>query len=260
MPWLCPPFLVLPGAVNMALDARLLRRTLEGAGPHLRFYLWTRPTLSLGRSQEAETVVDFPFCSAHGIAVVRRPTGGRAVLHHMELTYGVTGLFGREGFPRGVQETYKAICEALRDGLASLGVGVRLHAAAGGPLPSPRNPLPCFATPAPGEIVLDGRKMIGSAMAVEGPGFLQHGSILIGTEEALQRGAQREKAFFPVAGLSDALRPLPSWDAIVHALEGGFARRFDTGMLEPVDLTEAEWNGVREEAERFRIRSPEPPR
>jgi lipoate-protein ligase A len=253
MTWRRLPFLVLPGAENMALDAWLLGRTLAGAGPHLRFYLWARPTLSLGRSQDAAAVVDRPFCEANGIDVVRRPTGGRAVLHHMELTYGVTGLFGKDGFPKGVQETYKAICEALCEGLAALGVGARLWDGAASALPSPKSPLPCFATPAPGEVVLEGKKMIGSAMAVEGPGFLQHGSILIAVDAPLQLGAQREKARYPVAGVADALRPLPPWSAVLRALEGGFARRFAAGAMELVEPSEEEWAEVRGGTGRFRV-------
>lgn len=253
MAWRRLPFLVLPGSVNMSLDAWLLRRTLASGDIHLRFYLWTRPTLSLGRSQDAEAVVDLPFCADRGIDVVRRPTGGRAVLHHMELTYAVTGLFGRDGFPRGVQETYRSICEALRAGLDGLGVGARLCAGAPGALPSPKILLPCFATPAPGEIVLDGKKMIGSAMAVDGPGFLQHGSILIAVDEPLQRGAQREKAFYPVASLGDALRSLPPWSAILGALNGGFARVFGAASMEWMELTDGEWAEVRDGAPRFRL-------
>ena len=253
MPWHRLPFLVLPGTVNMALDTRLLRRALEGGGAHLRFYLWTRPTLSLGRSQDAPMVVDFPFCAGQGIDVVRRPTGGRAVLHHMELTYAVAGLFGRDGFPRSVQETYQAICEALRDGLGALGIGARLFAGGTSPLTSPMNPLPCFATPAPGEVVLEGKKMIGSAMAVDGPGFLQHGSILIAVDEPLQRGAQLEKTVFSAASLGGALRPLPSWAVILHALEAGFFRRFGTGPIDPLELTDAEWIEVRDGAGRFHL-------
>ena len=239
----------------MALDAWLLRRTLEGGGPNLRFYLWTRPTLSLGRSQDAQMVVDFPFCDARGIDVVRRPTGGRAVLHHLELTYAATGLFGRDGFPKGVQETYRAICEALCAGLSRLGVGASPWGGGHAPLPSPKSPLPCFANPAPGEIVLHGKKMIGSAMAVDGAGFLQHGSILIAVDEPLQRGAQKEKAFYPVASMADALRPLPAWAVILQTLEQGFIRRFGAGAMEPLELSEGEWTEVVEGAERHRIGS-----
>ena len=237
----------------MALDARLLRTTLDGGGSNLRFYLWARPTLSLGRSQDPATVVESRFCAEKGIDVVRRPTGGRAVLHHMELTYGVTGLFGMDGFPRSVQATYKAICEALCAGLSDLGVRAQLFSGRTTPLPSPRNPLPCFATPAPGEVVLDGKKMIGSAMAVDGPGFLQHGSILIGVDGPLQLGAQREKAVYPVASMGETLHPLPSWAGILTALEGGFARRFETGPMDPLVLTDEAWAEIRAGAARYHI-------
>ena len=246
MRWNRLPFLVLPGAQNMSLDAWLLKRASDRRETHLRFYLWTRPTLSLGRSQTAGDVVDYNFCRSAGIEIVRRPTGGRAVLHHMELTYAVTGCFGRDGFPQGVQDVYRAVCEALCLGLGALGVpaAVLWQGDIGGKLPTPKTLLPCFAAPVPGEIAAGGRKLVGSAMRADGAAFLQHGSILLHVNPSLQRGAQLDKSDYPVACASEWLHPFPSWRRMLGAFEEGFVRRFNAGMS-PFALSGAEWEEVR---------------
>jgi len=254
MSWRLLPFFVLPGEQNMALDAWLLRRSQERQVTHLRFYLWTRPTLSLGRSQVASKVADFDFCAARDIAVVRRPTGGRAVLHHMELTYAVTGVFGRDGFPSGVQETYRAVCEGLCLGLRALGIPARIAGGASGrPLPTPKCPLPCFATPAPGEITAGGRKLVGSAMRADGAGFLQHGSILLDMDPVLQQGALRDKSGFPAASAIEWLHPFPSWGAFLAALRQGLQSRFESAHAEPFDLEAEEWEDVMERGRGLRV-------
>lgn len=235
----------------MALDAWLLKRASDRREAHLRFYLWTRPTLSLGRSQTAGDVVDYPFCRSAGIEIVRRPTGGRAVLHHMELTYAVTGIFGRDHFPAGVQETYGAVCGALCAGLNTLGVPAALwRGGSGGKLPNPKTLLPCFAAPVPGEITAGGRKLVGSAMRAEGTAFLQHGSILLHVNPSFQRGVQLDKSDYPVACASEWLHPFPSWKRMLGAFEEGFMSRFNAGMS-PLALSGAEWEDVRSGAAEY---------
>jgi lipoyl(octanoyl) transferase len=251
--WNRLPFLVLPGTRNMALDAWLLKRASATGEAHLRFYLWTRPTLSLGRSQTEGDVVDYEFCRSNGIDIVRRPTGGRAVLHHMELTYAVAGIFGRDHFPGGVQETYGAVCEALCAGLNALGVpAVMWEGGTGARLPTPKTLLPCFAAPVPGEIAAGGKKLVGSAMRADGGAFLQHGSLLIGIDSAMQRGAQRDKSDYPAAFAMEWLHPCPSWGRMLGALGEGFRSRFGTGMA-PFSPSPAEWEGIRAGAADYRV-------
>src|SRR5437763_7435521 len=79
-----------PGAWNMALDAALFRSAMEGGPPTLRFYGWDPPAVSVGRFQDAAAGIDWRSCRRRGWHAVRRPTGGRAVLHHLELTYSIT--------------------------------------------------------------------------------------------------------------------------------------------------------------------------
>jgi len=179
----------LPGASNMARDLAILEAVSEGVSPPtLRLYGWDPPCLTLGRHQGDEAA-DFDFCSAEGIDVVRRPTGGRALLHHLELTYAVVAPLGRGPLPRGLQDAYRMICGALVQAMRALGVNAELT---GGDvnlqLPGPRSTVPCFEAPAGGEVVVGGRKLIGSAMRAHAGTILQHGSILLDWDGRLQAG------------------------------------------------------------------------
>ncbi len=165
------------GAWNMAVDEVLLDGVAAGTTPPtLRFYAWTPPCLSLGYFQPFE-VVDLDGCRALGVEVVRRPTGGRAILHDRELTYSVALPASALGHDGGVLPSYHRLSLALQDGLRRLGVPATLApesaggAAAHGPV--------CFDRPSAHEILLQGRKLVGSAQVRRGGGLLQHGSILI---------------------------------------------------------------------------------
>ena len=210
----------------MARD-HALAATLADGEATLRFYRWVGPTLSLGRHEPARGRWDHEALERAGVTVVRRPTGGRAVLHHRELTYSVVLPLVRRP---GVRALYRAINGALVHGLASLGVPVSLvgDAAVVAPLDSG----PCFAGPAPGEVVAGGRKLVGSAQArVEGR-LLQHGSLLLhddqtGLEELRQPGTgsvagSPSLVSGPPATLASFLDPLPSEETLVEALVDGF--------------------------------------
>ena len=180
MPWrliLSPP---RPGADNMALDEALLERARERGEVLCRVYGWSRPTLSLGRNQTAAGCYDLTRARALGVDVVRRPTGGRAVLHHRELTYAVampvTG---------SLRESYARINRLLGDALRRLGV-VAAPARPAGRTPAP-SLAPCFEPPTRDELVADGRKLVGSAQWREEGALLQHGSILVDDDQGLIR-------------------------------------------------------------------------
>ena len=110
------------GALNMAIDEALLRQANLEPGPHttLRLYRWEHPTVSLGYAQKVETSIDPHYCAAQGIGVVRRPTGGRAVLHSEELTYAVASNDPLL-FAGGIHATYLAIARVLHQALCSIG-------------------------------------------------------------------------------------------------------------------------------------------
>ncbi|HXM53387.1 MAG TPA: lipoate--protein ligase family protein [Candidatus Binatus sp.] len=166
------------GAWNMAVDEVLLDGVAAGAAaPTLRFYGWSPACLSLGYFQPFD-VVDLEGCRALGVDVVRRPTGGRAILHDCELTYSVALPASVLGHDSGVLPSYYRLSLALQDGLRRLGVPATLapQSAASGP---PEHGPVCFDRPSAHEILLHGRKLVGSAQMRRGGGLLQHGSILI---------------------------------------------------------------------------------
>jgi len=162
------------GSWNMAVDVAVAR-SLTPDHAVLRLYRWSRPTLSLGRHQPAFDRYDSFAARGLGVDVVRRPTGGREVLHDRELTYSVALPLRHLS---GVRESYRTLNAALVEALRSLGVAAELAT------PEARTPGPgagpCFASPARGEVVVSGRKIVGSAQVRIGGAILQHGSILLG--------------------------------------------------------------------------------
>jgi lipoate-protein ligase A len=180
----------LPGSHNMARDVAILEAVSEGdSPPTLRLYGWDPPCLTLGRHQGSDAA-DLDFCRRESINVVRRPTGGRALLHHLELTYAVAAQLGKGPLPRGLQDAYRLICGALVQAMRALGVEAELTGGDVNPqLPGPRSTVPCFEAPAGGEVVVRGRKLIGSAMRAHAGTILQHGAILLDWDGRLQAGA-----------------------------------------------------------------------
>jgi len=170
----------LDGAANMALDEALRERARETGEHVLRVYAWRRPTLSFGRNQRARGLYDPLRLRAAGLDVVRRPTGGRAVLHHREVTYSVTAPAPPAA---SLRESYGRINRLLSDGLRRLGVTVETVAGTARRTPAPTE-APCFELPVAGELVLGGRKLAGSAQWREGGALLQHGSILIEDDQS----------------------------------------------------------------------------
>jgi lipoyl(octanoyl) transferase len=206
----------------MALDAALMERVRAGASPTLRFYRWSPACLSLGRNQPARGCYEPGAIHARGLEVVRRPTGGRAVLHGRELTYSVVLPDRLLGGPR---QCYATVNRALLRGLLLLGVPAVLQPRGVGSATIP--PLVfCFPEPTEGEVVLGGRKLVGSAQCRERGVLLQHGSLLLEDDQAdvgaLLRDPPPPPAEERAATLADALDPLPTWDALVEALLQGW--------------------------------------
>jgi lipoate-protein ligase A len=160
----------------MASDTALLAEVADGARPGLRLYRWDSPTLSLGRFQSYDEV-DLGACRRLGVAVVRRPTGGKALLHGADLTYAVA--IGRpEGIDGSVDAVYCRLAGALVAGLARLGVEAaiaRHERAAEGAAPGPV----CFTSMQGADLRVGDRKLCGSAQVRRGGAVLQHGSILL---------------------------------------------------------------------------------
>lgn len=170
----------MDGPGNMALDEALMARVREQGEIVVRVYSWSRPTLSLGRNQTARGRYDLDRARAMGIDVVRRPTGGRAVLHHREVTYSVAAPDDALG---PLRESYHRINRLLIEAFDRLGIAAE-EAAPRARAPRP-GVVPCFEVPMAGEIVVGGRKLVGSAQVREHGALLQHGSILVEDDQAL---------------------------------------------------------------------------
>lgn len=202
------------GPENMAVDHALAESLGRGEAV-LRFYRWSVPTVSLGRNQPARGRYDLARARELGIGFVRRPTGGRAVLHDRELTYAAIFPVGALGGPRAA---YRRLNRALADGLNTLGADVR--AVVRGEVSAPVAERICFDAPAPGELVAEGGKMIGSAQARLGSGVLQHGSILLVSDQSALGDVTRgfaEMAVAPVT-LERHLGRLPSLQTLADTL------------------------------------------
>lgn len=208
------------GAWNMALDHALLSAA-EGHGlACLRLYAWDPPCLSFGRNEPALRRYDRAALERRGLAAVRRPTGGRAVWHHREVTYAVAAPATTFG---SLPDTYREIHALIADALRALGADVRLadDRGAGG---VGAGAGACFATAAGGEVVAEaGGKVVGSAQLRGDGAFLQHGSILLAAEQdlvaSLTLGPTGAPAAPAATGLAELVYPRrATWSAVSAAV------------------------------------------
>jgi lipoate-protein ligase A len=206
------------GVENMATDEALLDDALRSGTASLRLYRWNPPTLSLGRN-ESDGLYDLAEIARLGIPVVRRPTGGKAVWHEHEVTYAAAGpvsLFG------SLRIAYRAIHSWIAAALQSLGAEVALapDRRVVGPLDAPTS---CFATPVGGEVVVRGRKLVGSAQRRRGSAFLQHGSILLDGSQDVVRAVSRQASAGSETTLSAVLGRPVGFDEVAAAVVESFA-------------------------------------
>lgn len=215
----------------------------------LRLYRWSRPTLSFGRNEPARGRWDPARLENAGVGVVRRPTGGRAVLHDREVTYAVVLPLAAVD---GLRRVYRRVNVGLAGGLASLGAPAEI-APGGGARALPPDAGPCFREPAEGEVVARGRKLVGSAQARIGGALLQHGSILLDDDQTRLdllgaggaggaaggkggKGGRSEKGSRP-ATLAGLLGGAPSAEEVEEAVIEGLRRSLG-GRWAPADEEE----------------------
>ena len=211
------------GARNMAVDQAIAEAVQDGgAPPTLRFYTWRPRALSLGYHQPLH-LVDRPLARQLGIDLVRRITGGGALLHGDELTYAVAVPRRHPIVRGGVRASYAALTEGVMAGLEALGLAPQ----SGATTPSLDATLPglCFASPSTHEIGVGRRKMVASAQARVHGGVLQHGSLVMSHDPDIHRLTHTPAPQAHPPGLRDVLPEPMTIGALVQALTQGFADR-----------------------------------
>jgi lipoate-protein ligase A len=236
----------------MALDEAIARSLACGESPStVRIYGWKPAAVSIGYAQRALRTVDLKKCVRQGIPVVRRLTGGRAVLHHREVTYSVIASRRQWDSPLTVTAIYKRIGRALVAALQTLGIDAELSRPRSRRTLSPgcsEDAHPCFSSAGRYEVMVGGRKLVGSAQRWLEDAVLQHGSVLLGREHSRlaellpgDRGAGGSRAARLLAektiSLGDLLSRPVGHAEVSRALQAGFAEvfggRLESGPVSP---------------------------
>ncbi|MCM3080244.1 lipoate--protein ligase family protein [Brevibacillus invocatus] len=241
-------------AMNMAVDEAILQLHGEGkVPPTVRFYTWDPATLSIGYFQKAVKEINLEEVHRQGLGFVRRPTGGRAVLHDKELTYSVIVSEEHPKMPSSVTEAYKIISMGLLHGFQNLGLSAEMVSLASEEekekYTSPGSSA-CFDSPSWYELVVEGKKVAGSAQTRQKGVILQHGSILLDMDVELlfsllnfpsERVKQRMMESFRQKAVTInevSTRPIGLQEAI-EAFGRGFASGLDVELVAS-DLTAEE--------------------
>ncbi len=245
---------------NMALDEALLDWHSEGKiPPVIRFYGWNPATLSIGYFQKIEKEINMEAVKQHRLGFVRRPTGGRGVLHEHELTYSVIVSEDHPDMPKTVTEAYRVISEGILKGFQRLGLDAYFAVPKSddekSALKNPRSAV-CFDAPSWYELVVEGRKVAGSAQTRQKGVILQHGAILLDLDEDKlfslfkypnERVKERmQNAFKTKAVAINEISPRRiGIDEAKQAFREGFEEALDIG-LEPYTLSPEEMDYVKQ--------------
>jgi lipoate-protein ligase A len=237
------------GATNMAIDEAILMAVAAGlSSPTVRFYGWQPPCVSVGYAQPLRDEIDLEACRRLGYTWVRRPTGGRAILHIDELTYSVVAPLQEPRVAGDILTSYRRLSEGLIAGLSLLGCDATQADQDVGAHSSDLSAA-CFDVPSPYEIVVQGRKLVGSAQARRSRTVLQHGTLPLHgdvtrlgqvlavsqPERAVMRGTLRRRAI----ALDEALGHCVCWSEAAAALAKGFAQALNLTLV-PEGLSEHE--------------------
>ncbi len=224
---------------NMAIDEVLLQSEV----PVLRFYRWRPPAISIGYFQRLEDEIDLEECKRRGIGYVRRITGGKAVLHDRELTYSF--VISQDLMPKSITESYKVISRAILTALENLG----LEAEMSEKVKRTQKSSFCFNDPFYYEIVVNGKKIVGSAQVRKNGKLLQHGSILIDFDiekmcSLFKGGGKISQVQEKVTSLNTKkvrgeLGKRIEFEDLALALKKGFEENFNVRLI-PDELTRKE--------------------
>jgi len=233
-------------AMNMAIDEAIHIHHLRGdVPPTLRVFRWQQPSISLGRFQSVEREIEREQCQQLGVALVRRPTGGRAVYHRDEFTYSI--VIGKQyGVPSGVVTAYAYLAQGLLAALQSLGVQAELSDERVSKHPSAA----CFASSTQADLTSGGFKLVGSAQVWKDDALLQQGSLPLDDRAAeffsllrYSTEAARAEALSLYREKTNPLHtfaPNASWEDVARAFRHGFSAALQAEFV-PGDLSKAEW-------------------
>jgi lipoate-protein ligase A len=240
--------------LNMAIDeAVLIHHLREDAPPTLRVFRWSRPSISLGRFQHVEREIETKRCDELGVALVRRPTGGRAVYHRDEFTYSIV-IGKRYSVPAGVVAAYAYLAQGILAAMSSLGIQAELSDERVSKHPSAA----CFASSTQADLTSGGYKLVGSAQVWREDALLQQGSLPLDDRAAeffsMLRFPNDEARETDLALYREKTQPLhvfapqATWNDVAEAFRSGFSAALGSEFV-PGELSASEWTLARQLAE-----------
>ena len=251
---------------NMAMDEALLNFVQRGEiDPVIRFYTWNPATLSIGYFQRLQKEIDIDKVKEKGYGLVRRQTGGRGVLHDKELTYSVIVPESHPNMPSTVTEAYKIISQGLLEGFKNLGFetyfAIPRSKEERDKLKQPRSSV-CFDAPSWYELVVEGRKIAGSAQTRQKGVILQHGSILqdIDIDDLFDmfkfknerlKAKMKENFVQKAVAINDISNQHITLNEMENAFEAGFKKGLNIDF-KPLELTEKQLEEVQELEDKYR--------
>lgn len=251
---------------NMAMDEALLNFVSRGEiDPVIRFYTWNPATLSIGYFQRLQKEIDIDKVKEKGYGLVRRQTGGRGVLHDKELTYSVIVPESHPNMPSTVTEAYKIISQGLLEGFKNLGFetyfAIPRSKEERDKLKQPRSSV-CFDAPSWYELVVEGRKIAGSAQTRQKGVILQHGSILqdIDIDDLFDmfkfknerlKAKMKENFVQKAVAINDISNQHITLNEMANAFEAGFKKGLNIDF-KPLELTEKQLEEVQELEDKYR--------
>jgi len=247
------------GAWNMALDEALLLSSAASGETILRLYRWEPASVSLGYFQNWQTAVELETCKKFNVDLVRRPTGGRAILHDAELTYSLVMPTG--GAP--LLDSFKKINQGFLEGLKLLNIQAELVPRTKTPKGPQAGKMPvCFASPSSYELLVNGKKLLGSAQMRKEGTLLQHGSLpivldrcklyrcLYFADDATRKQAM-EKSFSLMTSIVEARERETTWEEVAEAVVEGFARNWELELKTGSYTTQEEQAALKLVSEKY---------